>query len=269
MSAPRSGQPFHRALITGAAGGLGSELSRLLAADGTGLVLLDRDQAGLQRLRDALAGTVDVQTRTVDIRQYEVLETALRDLTAEQDTIDLVVANAGIDHPAPIQADGWRNLNDHLATNVAANFVVCSVMLPRLIEQGGGHVVAIASLGGLGGFPYEAGYCASKAALAVFIESVRAEVAPRGVTFTTVFPGFIDTPMLRGNAFAVTSALAPARAAAKIYRAMRKRRPTLYFPLSTYLLLCLAKLLPVPVRDHLARAQMKRGFATQPAPRSE
>ena len=263
MPTARSGQPFRRALVTGAAGGLGSELCRLLAADRTALVLLDRDESGLQRLQAELAPKVGVEVCTVDVRHYEELDATLRRLADQKERIDLIVGNAGIDHPAPVRAGDWRNLNDHLATNVEANFVLCTVMVPRLIEQGGGHVVAIASLGGLGGFPYEGGYCASKAALATFIESVRAEFSPQGVTFTTVFPGFIDTPMLRGNAFDWKSALTPQQAAAKIYRAILQRKPTLHFPLSTYLLLCLAKLLPVPIRDYMARKQMRSGFATR------
>ena len=261
-----SGQPFRRALVTGAAGGLGSELCRLLAADGTRLVLLDRNEGGLQRLQAELAGKVDVQVCTIDLRKYEELETTLRRLTDEQERIDLVVGNAGIDHPAPVRSGDWRNLNDHLATNVEANFVLCSVMLPRLAAQGGGHMVAIASLGGLGGFPYEGGYCASKAALATFIEAVRSEFSPQGVTFTTVFPGFIDTPMLRDNAFDWKSALTPREAAEKIYKAILQRKPTLHFPLSTYMLLCLAKLLPVPLRDYMARKQMRPSFAARARP---
>ena len=267
MPSPRSGQPFRRALVTGAAGGLGSELCRLLAADRTALILLDRNESGLQRLQAELAARVDVQTCNVDLRKYEELEENLRRLADQKEKIDLIVANAGIDHPVPVDAGDWRTLNDHLATNVEANFVLCSVMLPRLVAQGGGHVVAIASLGGLGGFPYEGGYCASKAALATFIESVRSEMSPKGVTFTTVFPGFIDTPMLRSNAFDWKSALSAPQAAATIHRAILKRQATLHFPLSTYLLLCLAKLLPIPLRDYMARRQMRRGFAARPAER--
>ncbi len=251
---------FRRALITGAAGGLGRELCRLLAADGTHLILLDRNASGLESLQSELAGSVQVQTCVVDIRDYETLERSLREITGQCEIIDLVIANAGIDHPMPMTSWDWRNLNDHFATNVEANIVLCAVLLPHLIKQGGGHVVAISSLGGLGGFPYEAGYCASKAALATFFESVRAELSPSGLSFTTVFPGFIDTPMLRSNAFVVKSAMPPQRAAAKIYRAVLRRKPTLHFPLSTYLQICVAKLLPVALRDRIARDVMKKGY---------
>jgi short-subunit dehydrogenase len=260
MPDARSGRPFRRALITGAAGGLGSELCRLLAVDGTHLILLDRNASGLESLQSELAGRVQVQSCVVDIRDYEALERSLREMTTQNEIIDLVVANAGIDHPMPIRSWDWRNLNDHFATNVEANIVLCAVLLPHLIKQGGGHVVAVASLGGLGGFPYEAGYCASKAALATFVESVRAELSPAGISFTTVFPGFIDTPMLRTNAFAVKRAMTAPRAATQIYRAVLRRKPTLHFPLSTYLQICAAKLLPITLRDRIARDVMKKGY---------
>jgi short-subunit dehydrogenase len=126
-----------------------------------------------------------------------------------------------------------------------------------MVERGGGHVVAIASLGALAGFPYEAAYCGSKAALFTVIESARAELATKGVTFTTACPGFIRTPMLDGNAFTVTSAMPPEAAAARIHRAIGRRQPRLYFPRSTYWMIRLSNVLPVRLRDYAARRAMK------------
>jgi len=262
MSAARPFQPFRRALLTGAAGGLGSELARLLAGDGTELILLDRNEAGLEALRAELAARVAVETCVVDIRCYEEFERRLRGFAERDGLVDLVIANAGIDHPMPMAACDWKNLADHFATNVEANFVLLSVLIPRLLARGGGHVAAISSLGGLAGFPYEAGYCASKAALSAFIESARAELAPRGITFTTIHPGFIDTAMLRDNAFEVASCMNAPYAAQRIHRAIRARQPVLYFPRSTYAMILISKLLPTRLRDHIARNQMKKSYRT-------
>jgi short-subunit dehydrogenase len=251
---------FEQALVTGAAGGLGSALCRRFAADGTALVLLDWNAAGLETLRAELGARAAVENYVIDIRDGEAFEARLKGIVERHQRIDLVVANAGIDRPLALDRYDWREASDHLATNVTANLVLCSVLVPHLLARGGGHIAAIASLGALGGFPYEAAYCASKAALATFVEGLRAEVAPRGVGFTTVFPGFIDTPLLHGNAFAATGVMSVDYAAARIHRAIIAQRPTLHFPLSPYLQLCIAKLIPTRLRDAIARRVMKKDF---------
>ncbi len=252
--------PFKRALVTGAAGGLGRELCRLFAADGTGLVLLDRDGAGLDDLAAELAATSpDVETHAVDLADHDALEARLHEIAGGQ-PLDILVANAGIDHPMRADALDWRRAREHFSVNVEANLVLLAVMAPRLLERGGGHVVAVASLAALAGTPYEAAYCASKAALATLVDSVRSELAPRGLTFTTVFPGFIDTTMMRGNAYKIGAKATPADAAARIHAAALARRSRLVFPRSTYLQIRLGALLPVRVRDAVARRAMRRDW---------
>jgi len=251
---------FEQALVTGAAGGLGSALCRRFAADGTALVLLDWNAAGLETLRAELGARVAVENYVIDIRDGEAFEACLKDIVERHQRIDLVVANAGIDRPLALDRYDWREASDHFATNVIANLVLCSVLVPHFLARGGGHITAIASLGALGGFPYEAAYCASKAAFATFVEGLRAELASRGVSVTTVFPGFIDTPLLHGNAFAATGVMSVDYAAARIHRAIIARRPTLHFPLSPYLQLSIAKLIPTRLRDAIARRVMKKDF---------
>lgn len=263
MAGADGGQTFRTALVTGAAGGIGSALCPLMAQDGTELVLLDRDAEGLGRLRAELGSRAQVATHVIDIRDFEALEGATRGILEQHPQLDLVIANAGIDHPTSILSGDWRTLLDHFAVNVEANCVLLAVVLPWMAERGCGHVAATVSLGGLGGFPYEGGYCASKAALATLIESARAELVPRGITFTSIFPGFIRTPMALNNAFQIPSMLEPAAAAATIYRAIKRRQPALHFPASTYLQILASKLLPVRVRDTIARNLMKKDFVSR------
>ena len=257
MTVRRGGAPFRHALVTGAAGGLGSALCRRFAADGVRLTLIDRNAAGLEALRTALGRSREVRTHVVDIRDFEAFERVLQEIVSAGPPIDLVIANAGIDEPQRMDGFDWRIGRDHFSTNTVANLVLCSVMVPHMVQQGSGHVVAIASLGALAGFPYEAAYCGSKAALFTVIESARAELATKGVTFTTVCPGFIRTPMLEGNAFTVTAAMPPDAAAARIHRAIGRRQARCYFPRATYWMIRLSNVLPVWLRDYAARRAMK------------
>jgi short-subunit dehydrogenase len=262
MAGTDSGPTFCAALVTGAAGGIGSALCPLLARDGTELILLDRDAEGLERLRSELGDRAQVATHVIDIRDFEALDRGTRGILDRHPQLDLVVANAGIDHPTSILSGDWRTVLDHFAVNVEANCVLLAAVLPWMAERGSGHVAAMVSLGGLGGFPYEAGYCASKAALAVLIESARAELGPKGVTFTSIFPGFVRTSMALNNAFRIPSMLEPADAAARIHRAIVRRQPTLHFPAATYVQILASKVLPVKVRDAIARRLMKQDFVS-------
>ena len=120
-------------------------------------------------------------------------------------------------------------------------------------------MTAIVSLAGLVGMPYEAPYSGSKAALAAIAESARAELAPEGLTFTAVFPGFVDTPMFRANAFKHTYSIAPRDAAERIYMATLARRESLHFPAREHAKLRLARMLPARLRDRMTRDAMHPG----------
>jgi len=252
----RQGGRFGKALITGAAGGIGVELARLAAEDGTTLVLADRPDAGLKELEAEIGDTADVVTREVDFTDLEALDGAAADLVAEHPDIDLLVAGAGLDRAQSLLAFDWHQAQEDFSVNALANLVLLSHLAPAMEGRGGGHVTAIVSLAGIVGMPYEAAYSGSKAALATIAESARAELEPRGITFTTVFPGFVDTPMFRANAFRHTYSIAPRDAAERIYVASLKRRERLGFPAVEYAKTRLAAVLPARVRDPLTRKAM-------------
>ncbi len=243
---------FERALITGAAGGIGRELARLAAEDGTSLVLMDRPGATFA----ALPTDVDVMTREVDFADLEALDGAAADLVANHRDIDLLIAGAGLDRAQSMLAFDWRQAREDFTVNALANLVLLSHLAPVMAELGRGHVTAIASLAGLLGLPYEAPYSGSKAALATISQSARAELGPRGITFTEVYPGFVDTPMFRANAFKHTYSLTPRDAAERIYMATLERRERLGFPAIEHAKTRLASMLPARIRDSLTRRAM-------------
>jgi len=252
----RAERRFAKALVTGAAGGLGTELSRLAAEDETSLVLLDRDPEGLSRLALELGNGVEVATRELDLADLDAVDAAAAELVAEHPDIDLAIAGAGLDRAQSLLAFDWRQARDDFNVNSLANLVLLSHLAPAMASREGGHVTAIISLAGLVGMPYEAAYSGSKAALAAIAESARAELEPDGITFTAVFPGFVDTPMFRANAFKHTYWIAPRDAAERIYMATLARRESLYFPAREHAKLRLARLLPARLRDPLTRGAM-------------
>ena len=252
----RGERRFTKALVTGAAGGLGTELCRLLAEDRTSLVLLDRDRTGLARLAEELRDGVEVATHQLDLADLESVDARMAELAAAHPDADLLIASAGLDRAQSLLAFDWRQARDDFAVNALSNLVLLADLVPNMAARGGGHVTAIASLAGLVGMPYEAPYSASKAALATIIESARAELSPRGITFTAVFPGFVDTAMFRANAFKHPYSIVPRDAAERIYMATLQRRETLHFPAREHAKLRLARALPAWVRDQITRRAM-------------
>jgi short-subunit dehydrogenase/catechol 2,3-dioxygenase-like lactoylglutathione lyase family enzyme len=269
----RSERAFTKALVTGAAGGLGTELCRLAAEDRTSLTLLDRDAGGLRRLASELGGGTEVSTHAVDLADLDELDAVAAGVAAEHPDIDLVIAGAGLDRAQSMLALDWRQARDDFTINSVSNLVLLSHLMPAMAARGGGHVTAIISLAGVVGMPYEAPYSASKAALAAIAESARAELEPKGITFTAVFPGFVDTPMFRANAFkkpsngtsqsrrlrhraGTTYPIDPRDAAERIYIATLRRRARLAFPRREYAKVRLASLLPARLRDRLTRQAM-------------
>ena len=252
----RPGGRFGKAIVTGAAGGIGTELARLAAEDGTSLVLMDREGAALAELADELAGRAEVETIEADFTDLEAVDAAVSSLVEAHPDVDLLIAGAGLDRAQSLLAFDWRRAEDDFKVNTLANLVLHSHLVPAMTRRGRGHVTAIVSLAGLVGLPYEAAYSGSKAALATIADSARAELEPRGITFTAVFPGFVDTPMFRANAFKHTYSLTPRDAAERIYVATLKRRERLGFPAIEYARTRLAAMLPARIRDPLAHKAM-------------
>lgn len=252
----RARRTYGKALVTGAAGGIGAELCRLLAEDGTSLVLMDRDDAVVAGLRSELADQVEVDARGVDFTDLDAVDSAIDEIVGEHPDIDLAIAGAGLDRAQSLLDFDWRQARDDFSVNTLANLVLLSHLAPAMAAHDRGHVTAIVSLAGIVGMPYEAPYSGSKAALATIAEAARAELEPRGISFTAVFPGFVDTPMFRANAFKHTYEIPARDAAERIYLATLKRRETLAFPAREYAKARLAAALPARVRDRLTRAAM-------------
>jgi short-subunit dehydrogenase/catechol 2,3-dioxygenase-like lactoylglutathione lyase family enzyme len=255
---------FCKAVVTGAGGGIGVELGRLVVEDGTALVLMDRPGAELTGLAAEIEGRSEVATSEVDFTDLDAVDVAAAELVAEHPDVDLLIAGAGLDRAQSLLDFDWRQARDDFNVNALANLVLMSHLLPAMARRGSGHVTAIVSLAGLVGMPYEAPYSGSKAALATIAESARAELQPWGIGFTAVFPGFVDTPMFRANAFRHTYRVPPRDAAELIYLATLRRREKLGFPRVEYAKARLAALLPARMRDPLTR-----GAINPPAHRSE
>jgi NAD(P)-dependent dehydrogenase (short-subunit alcohol dehydrogenase family) len=183
-----------RALVTGAASGIGRAIALALAREGADLYLVDVNEAALA---DVVAeagrhGTGVVGARCDLARPAEVTA-AVRGVLDAFGSLDILVNNAGISYHGKtdeMPPDRWDTL---LAINLLAPVRLTRELLPTLLERGDAHVLNVCSILGLVTIPRFAAYQTSKFGLVGFSESLRAEFACRGVGVTALCPGFVRT----------------------------------------------------------------------------
>ena len=218
-------------MITGASSGIGRGLARELALRGAKLGLVARREDLLQEIVQelALAGGKALAL-PVDVRDAVSVRAAADRLRTEFGPIDVLVANAGIgatNDAAELRAEEVAGVID---VNVigAANSV--AAVVPEMVAQGRGQLVAISSLAAYRGLPKSAAYCASKAALSAFFESLRLDLQPRGIDVTIIHPGFIKTPLTAGRSAQMPFLMELEDAIPHFIRAIEKTKRFAAFP---------------------------------------
>lgn len=179
-----------RALVTGAASGIGKATAVLLAAEGAIVTLADRDVQGLEKTR-ALIGAQHYAAGfdAADTQSCQKLVA-----TGAEGGLDIVCNIAGFLDWGATEGFDEARFEQVLRINLFGTFAICRAALPHLVESKG-CIVNMASTAGLTGIAYSTAYCASKHAVVGLTKSLSAEFASRGVRVNAVCPGHVDTPM--------------------------------------------------------------------------
>ena len=249
MSLPR------HIFITGASSGLGAGLAYSYAAPGVHLSLIGRDQTRL----DAVAARARARGATASAGIVDVTDTAaMRDFITAQDRdhpIDLLIANAGITGGTAV--DGSLETLEAARAVIDINLggVLNSVipLLPLMQVRGRGHVALIGSVAGLRGLADSPAYCASKAGVRLYGESLRGALAESGIRVSVVLPGFFDSPMSAKFKGAQPLRLSLDQAVRGIRRGLDRRQARITLPCTLGLLLRLADLIPPWLGDRIMR----------------
>lgn len=246
--------PEHRSiLITGASSGIGRALALAYANPATRLALTGRNEERLRECADAARSKgADVACAQLDVRDRD----AMRAFIAAQDAaraFDLAIANAGITSGlsgagVSEDPDAARAL---LATNLMGVLNTIEPLIAPMCGRGRGHLAVIGSIAGLRGLPYSPAYCASKAAVHAYAESLRGRLESRGVLVSLVIPGFVRTPLNRSIAAVKPFEVSDARAAAIIRHGLARGKATIAFPMVLYLAARFARVLPSRLVDRL------------------
>jgi short-subunit dehydrogenase len=246
-------------LITGASSGIGEALAVEFGRRGASVGLLARREEVLREVAgkvEAAGGRALVVA--VDVRDAGEVKAAVGKVSARFGRVDVLVANAGKGEITLAREFDIEVVTEVLSVNLLGAMNSVAAVLPEMLARGAGQIVGISSLAAFRGFPGSGAYCASKAALSTFFESLRVELRPRNIYVTTIHPGFIDTPMTRGRNQKMPFLLDAERAAQLMLGAIEARRRTYAFPWQLATIARVGRWLPAALYDRmLANATLR------------
>jgi NAD(P)-dependent dehydrogenase (short-subunit alcohol dehydrogenase family) len=251
-------------LITGASSGIGRGLAIELGRRGAKLGLLARGAAAQKAVGAAVGGrrstdrpvpimpspallevVKEIEERTnsqsgtaaerilllpADVREAGAVRAAADRLRKEFGKIDVLIANAGVGVTAEATKMDPEEVAWLIGVNVVGAVNSVAAVLPEMAARGSGQLVAISSLSAYRGLPKSAAYCASKASLSSFFESLRIDLIGSGVNVTIIHPGFIKTPLTAGRKADMPFLMELDYAVNKIIGAIEKKKKSYAFP---------------------------------------
>jgi short-subunit dehydrogenase len=240
-------------MITGASSGIGRGLALEIAARGGHLGLLARRDDLLEEIvHAAKKRNVKAVFATADVRDAKAVREAADRFRAALGPIDILIANAGIgtaDHAVSLTPEHAANV---IGINVLGAVNSVAAVLPEMVERKQGRLVAISSLAAYRGLAKSAAYCASKAALSAYFESLRIDLRHTGVGVTTIHPGFIKTALTSGREAKMPYLMELDYGVKKIISAIEKEKKTYAFPWQLATIVRAGMLMPVAMYDWIA-----------------
>ncbi len=238
-------------LITGASSGIGEALALAYAGAGTRLALTGRDAARLAAIADTCrARGASVETAVLDVAD----RTAMAGQLARWDDatpIALVIANAGISAGTGGSQETEAQLRAIADVNIGGVMNTVAPLLPRMIARRRGQFALMSSLAGFRGVAGAPAYCASKAWVRVYGESLRLELAAHGIGVSVICPGFVRSRMTAVNQFPMPFLMDAERAARIIQRGLAANRARIAFPWPMAAAVWLLNALPARLADAL------------------
>lgn len=241
-------------MITGASSGIGRGLALELARRGAKLGLIARRVDAL----DELVGEIEALgskglALPADVQDSTSLGAAVNRISADLGPIDVMIANAGIGptkHAADLRGE---EVAEVINVNVIGAANSATAVVPQMAARGQGHLVVISSLAAYRGLPKSAAYCASKAAVSAFFESLRLDLEPRGIDVTIIHPGFIKTDLTAGRHAQLPFLMELDAAVLKIVGAIERRKKTYAFPWQLATIVRAGMIMPIWMYDRISR----------------
>ena len=246
--------------ITGASSGIGQSLALRYYRAGYRLALVARRVSDVKTWADAQGISVDsYQIYSADVAITDSIVAAGKDCIARQGVPDVVVANAGISVGMDTAV---REDIDVMARTFATNNIGMAATFHPFVDameqRGSGTLVGIGSVAGIRGLPGHGAYCASKAAVISYCESLRGEMRPHGVRVVTISPGYIDTPLTRKNRYSMPFLMQADDFADRAFRSITAGTSYRVIPWQMGVVAKLLRLLPNPLFDKLLAGRPRK-----------
>ena len=248
------------AFITGASSGIGQALARRYAAAGWRVALVARRADDLTRWAAAQGWPAERwRVYGADVADTARIVAAGQACLAAQGVPDVVIANAGISIGMDTaERDDLAVMARTFAVNNTGLAATFHPFIGPMRARGSGTLVGIASVAAIRGLPGHGAYCASKAGVVSYCESLRGELRGSGVRVVTIAPGFIDTPLTRGNRYPMPF-LMPAEAfAERAVRVIARGRSYRVIPWPMGVVAKLLRVLPDPLFDRLMQGRPRK-----------
>jgi short-subunit dehydrogenase len=237
--------------ITGASSGIGQALAWRYHQAGWRLALVARRTAEIESWAKSKGLAADrYAVYGADVAQTDSIVAAAQSCIAAQGVPDAVIANAGISVGVDTSV---REDIDVIARTFATNNVGLAATFHPFVEpmreRGSGALVGIGSVAGIRGLPGHGAYCASKAAVIAYCESLRGELRSSGVKVVTICPGYVDTPLTRENRYSMPFLMKPGDFADAAYRTIESGASYRVIPWQMGVVAKLLRVLPNPLFD--------------------
>lgn len=248
------------AFITGASSGIGQALAIHYLQAGWRVALVARREDMMKSWLKAHAASADsYEIYSCDVSQPDSVIAAAQSCIARQGLPDVVIANAGIsigmDTAERTDIDVMARV---LATNNLGMAATFHPFVAPMRARGSGRLVGIASVAGIRGLPGHGAYCASKAAVISYCESLRGELRGTGVRVVTLSPGYVDTPLTRENRYAMPFLMRPEAFAAQAARAIAAGTSYRVIPWQMGVVAKLLRALPDALLDRLLAGRPRK-----------
>lgn len=248
-------------VITGASSGIGESLALAYAVPGIDLALTGRDEARLAAVAERCrAAGARVTASRVDAADRSAMAAWLAQIDGAA-PIDLMIANAGIASGTPEGREDPQLARRTFDVNLCGVLNSVQPLIEPMIARGRGQIAIMSSLAAFRGFAGSAAYCASKAAVRVWGEGMRNELAARGVEVSVICPGFVVSRMTAVNKFHMPFLMETGRAAAIIKRGLERNKSRIAFPRPMAALVWLLVALPAGWTDRWMRQMPQKGGA--------
>lgn len=246
--------------ITGASSGIGQALAARFARSGYRLALVARRTDDTQAWADAQGlGADRCRIYGADVSDTDSLVAAAQACMAAQGLPDVVIANAGISIGMDTaERDDIDVMARTFATNNTGLAATFHPFVAAMRERGSGTLVGIASVAAIRGLPGHGAYCASKAAVVAYCESLRGELRGSGVAVVTLLPGYVDTPLTRQNRYGMPFLLSADAFAERAFQAIQGHVSYRVIPWQMGVVAKLLRLLPNPLFDRLLAGRPRK-----------